>query len=245
MIEAEHVQDRRVEVVDVDASFHRVHPELVGRPVRVASLHSSAREQEGETGGVVVAAGGFRVLRRLRVRSPAELAAPHDERVVEQSAQLEVGDQCRRGAVAVGRERTVPLVVLLVRVPGLVVAFRQVVDLNVAHSSFGEPAREETGEAEIGLSVHLADRFRLPLDVESLGSFRLHAERHLHRSDLGFELCGGAPLHLVEPIQALQEVQLAPLSGAGHAGTPHVRDHAIHFEVRRVDGSTLVRAGQE
>ena len=51
------MQDRGVQVVDVDGVLDRVHPQLVGRAVRHAALDAAAGQQHGEGRVVVVAAG--------------------------------------------------------------------------------------------------------------------------------------------------------------------------------------------
>ena len=101
VVDAEEVQVRRLEVVDVDGVFGWVVGEVVGLAVGEAALHAATGHPDGEDVGVMVAAERFLVVDvPLAERSAAELAAPDDQRVVEQSALLEVFDQ--RGARLVG-----------------------------------------------------------------------------------------------------------------------------------------------
>ena len=97
VVEAEQVQDRGVQVVDVDLVGGCVEAELVGLAERGAGLHSAAGQPHAETIRVMVAA----VVASLDHRSAAELAAPDDQRVVEQAPLLEVAQQ--RGGWLVGR----------------------------------------------------------------------------------------------------------------------------------------------
>src|SRR5438270_13824962 len=94
------MEDRRVQVVDVDAVFDRVHAQLVGGAVHQAALHSAAGEEHGKARVMVIAAG-LGTLFQLGVRSAAKLASPDDERVIEQTALLQVGEQRRRRLVGV------------------------------------------------------------------------------------------------------------------------------------------------
>jgi hypothetical protein len=55
VVEAEELQDCRVQVVDVDGFFHGLESELVGRSVDVAALHAAAGHPEREAVVVVVA----------------------------------------------------------------------------------------------------------------------------------------------------------------------------------------------
>ena len=94
VIEAEEVQDRRLEVVGGDDVFDRAVADLVGGAVGHAPLDPAAGQPDREALAVVVAAGG-RIGISFGDRQPADLAAPVDERRVEQPALLEVLDQGR------------------------------------------------------------------------------------------------------------------------------------------------------
>src|SRR5687767_3307090 len=88
MIEAEEVENRGVEIVDVDAIADAVEAEVVAFTVHEAAFHAAAREPQGEAVWMMIAA----VAAALHHRRAAELSAPHDERVVEQAALLEIRD---------------------------------------------------------------------------------------------------------------------------------------------------------
>ena len=97
VVDAEQVQHRRVQVVDLDLVLDGVVAVLVGRAVDRAALDAAAGQPDGEAERVVVAAVGA-----LGERRPAELAAPDDQRLVEQAAGLQVlqqaGDRLVDGA---------------------------------------------------------------------------------------------------------------------------------------------------
>jgi hypothetical protein len=65
----------------------RVEAEFVGFAHDCAGLHAAAGEPHGEGVDVVVAPGGVAVFTH---RGAAELAAPDDERVLEQAARFEI-----------------------------------------------------------------------------------------------------------------------------------------------------------
>ena len=90
VVDAELVQEGRVEVVDGDLVADDRVAEVVGFAVDQAGLEAAAGDQGGEAVGVVVAAVGIRDLAVLAEGGAAELAAPDDDRVVEQAALLEV-----------------------------------------------------------------------------------------------------------------------------------------------------------
>src|SRR5205823_6983116 len=101
VIETEQVQDRRVQVVDVNLVIHRARAELVGCAVDRAALDAAPGEPEAERAVVMVAA---RIVVAVAIArdGPAEFAAPEHERALEQPALLQVGEQ--------GRSRLVDLV---------------------------------------------------------------------------------------------------------------------------------------
>ena len=62
VVDAEKVQDRRLEVVDVDGVLSWVVGEVVGLAVGEAALHSAAGQPDGEDVGVMVSAERFLVI---------------------------------------------------------------------------------------------------------------------------------------------------------------------------------------
>ena len=86
-----------MQVVDVDLVLGDVEAELVGLAEGDAGLDAAAGQPHREGVRMMVAA----VRSALHHRRAAELAAPDDERVVEQPALLQVLDQRRAGLVGV------------------------------------------------------------------------------------------------------------------------------------------------
>ena len=88
MIEPHQMQNCRVQVVHVDFVLHGVIAEFVGLAVRDARLDSATGQPDREAVRVVIS-----TVFALRERSSAKLAAPPDDRVVEQSAFLQILQQ--------------------------------------------------------------------------------------------------------------------------------------------------------
>ena len=86
-VEAELVQDGRVDVGDVMPVLDGVEAEFVGRAVGDAAFDAAAGQPGAEALGMVIAAGAFGAGRA------AEFGAADDERLVQQSALLEVLEQ--------------------------------------------------------------------------------------------------------------------------------------------------------
>ncbi len=91
-----------MEVVYVNLVFDGVPAEVIGRPVGETALDTCAGEPHGETKRMMLAAVGA-----LRRRRAAKLAAPHNNGVLQQTAQLQVREQAGDGQIgggAVGRQ---------------------------------------------------------------------------------------------------------------------------------------------
>jgi hypothetical protein len=100
MVQPQLMQQSRMEVVNIHLVFHGGEAEIVGRSVDMAAFEAPARNQIGESVVVVVAA----VLRLHQAADldrgrPPEFAADDDDGFLQQSARLEVVDQCRNRAI--------------------------------------------------------------------------------------------------------------------------------------------------
>ena len=101
VFDAEQVEERGLEVVHMHRIFDDVVAELVRLPVGEAGLDAAAGHPDGKTAGVVVAAVIVFGELALRVVGPAKLAAPDDERVVEQAPLFQIDHQRGGGLVGV------------------------------------------------------------------------------------------------------------------------------------------------
>ena len=78
VVESEQMQNRRVEIVYVQAILDCVQTNLVGRANGLAAFHSATRHPHRKAVGIVVAAVAF-----FAHRSPSKLAAPNHERLIQ------------------------------------------------------------------------------------------------------------------------------------------------------------------
>src|SRR5439155_16878084 len=120
----------------------------------------------------------------LRRGRSTEFAAPDDERVLKQTARLQVLEQRRDRSIAFLGVIAMVADVLMV-VPGLAVA---VINLRHAHATLGQTPGDQAGVGKFAVAIERADRRGLSADIKSLLRFRLHAKRHLQRSDPRLEL---------------------------------------------------------
>src|SRR5579871_708763 len=88
VVHAHQVQDAGMQVMNVNLVLDGGVAEVVGRADHLSALYAAARHPGAEAARIVVAA-----LAALVGRGPAELSAPDDQRLVEQAAALEVGQQ--------------------------------------------------------------------------------------------------------------------------------------------------------
>ena len=93
VVDSQQAQQRGVEVMDVHGIFHDVVAKLASLAKNRSRLDAPACHPNGETTRMmipaVVGAGQF----ALRIIGAAELAAPNDQRVVEQAALFEISDR--------------------------------------------------------------------------------------------------------------------------------------------------------
>ena len=101
VLDAHEVQDRRVEVVHMHGVADDVVAVVVRLAVRGAFSHAGTGEEDAEAARVMVASVVGLGERALRVDGAAKFAAPNDERVIEQAALFEVGEERGGGLVGV------------------------------------------------------------------------------------------------------------------------------------------------
>src|SRR6185369_12162660 len=93
VVDAEQLQDRRLQVAYMYAVANDVIAEVIGFPVHHAALDTTARQPLGEAARVMVApVVGVRQL-ALRIDRATEFAAPDNQRIVEQAARFQILDQ--------------------------------------------------------------------------------------------------------------------------------------------------------
>src|SRR5262245_31686969 len=94
VIEAEQLQDGRVQVVDVDRLLDDVPANLVGLAQDGAALYSPTGHPDCEREGMMIAAGDLGIAGTvLSQRRAAELRQPQHQRRVKQPACLQILDQ--------------------------------------------------------------------------------------------------------------------------------------------------------
>src|SRR5205085_5173150 len=111
---------------------------------------------------VVIAATGV-VLILWRA---AEFAHPDDQRVVEQTAVGQIGQQHCVAAVGFARENWILFEAPLVRVPALIVERAAVDNFNKAHAGLDQAAGEQAALTECVAAVSIAQLFRLAIEIE-------------------------------------------------------------------------------
>src|SRR5207249_4992722 len=142
VINAEQVQYRRIQIVNV----HRVSRDVVTKIIRLAvadaALYSAAGHPHREAAPVMIATVIRRVEFSLAVGGAAKFSAPDHQRVIEQSALLQIFDE--RGAWLVH------VAALQADVAGQIVMLipAAMVKLDEAHAALREPAREQAVRRE-------------------------------------------------------------------------------------------------
>ncbi len=101
VVEPHQVHYGSVEVVHMNGVFDDVVSEFVGFSVNDTGFHAAAGHPDGEAAGMVIAAVVVCRHFALAIIGAAEFAAPDHERLVEQPALFEVGNERRGGTVHV------------------------------------------------------------------------------------------------------------------------------------------------
>ena len=238
MIESEQLENRRVQIVDVNLVLHRRAAEFIRRAIDRAALHAAARQPGAERAIVVVAA---RILVAIAVpnRLAPEFSAPHHQRAVEQAALLEVGEEGGARSVDFARALGQTIFEILMMIP----AARP--DLHEAHAALDESACDEQLPALRGISVQLADALRLLADVEGVARLHLHLVSHLERLDARLELRFLLEILAVHRVELCDEIELMPLFLRPEKGIPNVLDHLVHARAFRVHAGSLIDTGEE
>ena len=251
MVEAERVKDRGHEVARLHGPLGGKRADGVARPHDPPSLHAAAGEGAGENLRPVVAAAGG-----IHLRRAAKLREPGDERVVEEAAIVQIGDQ--RGIALVvhraddvfhaldRRER-----LRAVDVPrDFVKHGEKRVDRDEPHAVFDQPPREQAALAEAVHAVSFADGLRLLRQVEGLAGLRAR-----HQAVGGLEVVveeagifarlklPGRRLHNLPHLAAAAEPGHGDLVGRQEVGHAEVGLGGIGHQGKRVVGLAEEAAG--
>ena len=101
VIDAELVEDRRLDVMHVDGLFHGMKTEVVGASETHPAPDAAAGHPDGKRLGVVIATlAAIQRGARFDHRGTAKLSAPDDQRVLEHITLLEVGQKRRNRPVS-------------------------------------------------------------------------------------------------------------------------------------------------
>ena len=85
LIQTEHPENGRVDVMDMHRAFLRPHADVIGSPNILSGLCAAAGHEHGEAPGIVIAPVAL-----LVERGAAEFPAPDHERIFEHSALLQI-----------------------------------------------------------------------------------------------------------------------------------------------------------
>ena len=184
VIEAEKVQNRRLEVVYRDDVLGDFIAHLVAFSVGRTAVDASAGQPRAVGLGVVAASFGGRV--GDEGRAP-EFRRPDDQGIVEHPARFQIVDQSRDRLIDVLRQPVIALHVG-VGVPVVVNGGAAVDQLDKADAAFGHSPRRQALPAEtFGAAalnpVELQGGIGFLREIEGLGCLHLHPKGRLERLD--------------------------------------------------------------
>ena len=102
VIDAHEVQDRCLQVVDMNRIFDRVHGELVTFSITNPGLHAAAGHPHGKGVRMMVSPPALPILDiTLNKRSAAEFSTPNHQRILQQSAFFKICNEGRTWLICV------------------------------------------------------------------------------------------------------------------------------------------------
>src|SRR3974377_733022 len=108
MVEAQQVQQSRMQVMNVNLVFGRFKSEFIGRPMNVAAARAAAGQPHAESVMIVITAIDFSGVGARRWEldrgRAAKFAAPNYQSIFEHTALLEVGQQRADRLIAFARQ---------------------------------------------------------------------------------------------------------------------------------------------
>jgi len=248
VVDAELMQKRRVDVVNVDRIDHRRIAELVGLAVSHAAAKSAAGHEQRVTVDMVIASAGGGD--GGGVRRASHLAGPHDDRLIEQAALVQILDQRRDRAIGDECVLFVVLLQMAMLIPRRIVAVETGTgDFDKPHARFDQPPRPQCLRGIEALvfvrrvdAIELANVFGLVGDVADRRHFALHPKRRFVIRDRTFDRAGGGNLTRKSLVLALDPIEQPPLRWHVGGGD-HVVDRVpVRADHRRLAGGGQVRA---
>ncbi len=216
VVETEEAQEGDVEIADVGFAFDGGHAEVVGGADSVTGVAAATGEPHRHGVRIMVATVS-RSAADTVVGGATKLAAPDDERAVQEASLFEVGDERGDGLIHAAHEVAMGTLDVVVAVPGAVV------ELHEAHAFFDELAGEQAFAAKgiggvitnavefLGLGVFLGE-------VERLGHLHLHAECEFVVVHARGEFIVAGMLRGVRGVELRDEVEVLALTCFADAG---------------------------
>ena len=182
VVDAQQMQHRGVEVVDVDLAVHNAVAHVVGLTEGHTAFHSTSGHPSAEAFRLMLAAVCVNRCCAAEVLAPrraAELTGPQDERVVQQPTSFQVFEQARNGLIRLLAKPREVAANVAVMVPSI---HRH---LHEPYTRLAELASQEAGPAVL-VGVLVADAveverlLRFLREVNELRRGGLHAEGEFH-----------------------------------------------------------------
>jgi len=229
-IEAELMEHGGMNVSDIMALADGMKADRIGFAVNDAALDAAAGEPGAKGLRMMVAAVAF------GARRAAELGPPDDERFVEQTALLEVGEQAGDGTVDFIRQAAVIGADAGMGIP-FVAPAAAVKDLDETDASFNETPRRqalpaETARRATAHAVKRADVLGFAFQCKRFRDRGLHAVSKLVCANAGTQLRVVGIVDARECIEPAEQAEFRLLLfGRSAAQRPHKRQWLLRFGI--------------
>src|SRR4051812_417240 len=152
VIQPKQMQNRRVKIRNGNFVFRDEVPNVIRRPMPITLFHPRASQETRERRRMMVASRRIDALRR---RAASEFRAPHQQRILQHPALLQVLDQSSDRLIQRRRLRVMILLQILMPIPidAWTAECPAIDDLHKTHPTFQKPSRHQTISAEPFISI--------------------------------------------------------------------------------------------
>ena len=178
MVHTKQMQDRGVEIMNVNRLIDNVVAEIVGLAVNLSAFDATTRHPHREVARVMVTAVVFLRQRPLAIYCAAKFSAPDHQSIVQHSSLLQILHQRRARAIAGGSHSADRVWQSAVMIPATQEDLSKR-DASFRHSSCQQAVVGECSRLFDFRPVHIEHALRLVGNIGQVRDRCLHAECHL------------------------------------------------------------------
>jgi len=233
VVEAEQMQNGRMQIMDANPVLDRSESKVIGRSVGLASTDATASQPHREA--IVVVISACPAFRNWRA---TEFTSPDNERFLKQAATFQIAQQGGGRLINLPTQAGDRLVDILVVIPAAQL------DVDVPDAPFDESTRHQASASVATRTVLVRYRPSFLGQIEDITGGELHAVGRFHSADTGVQQAVRTTLVELPAVQLLDEFDLLPLSFSIQAAVAQIAHHLVGILLGHIDRGRLMLAGQ-